>query len=832
MIALLEISLKQPRKTVSFFLLVSLIFIIITINFLQVNTSTDSLINPELDFKKDYSTYKNKFPVLDKNILIKISGKSKEETQKLSKDVFDILKNNNEFANFLFSPTQDKFFKQNFFQFLNNSKKQELITRLYVFQPFISELNQKSKLEGLNNVLELVKKSPEQNEKISKNLIQIFDKFNDSINFEKILDWSDVLSNKKNTEYISFGINSDFLERNNFKLIYETLLEIKKMETETLSIDFTGGVLIDYEEISSVTDGMKLAGLLSLFLVTIILWLAFRNIIFIISLVVSILVGLTITLGITTLTLGSLNLISVSFAVLFIGLTVDFGIQICSRFLEKNILSKKAYLFESIKKISATLFVATIPSMVGFLSFVPTNYTGISELGTISCIGLTVGLITNIFFLPSLISIFPSKFLRNHKVIFINKILYKTYISFFRFRLTLFVFLGLATLFVFLRLPDLVFDSDALNLKNQNLTSVKLAKQLIEENPTSDYIISVIVDENSKKKILDVLKSENVKSFFSYSQIIEDYESEELNYLKFLIGEKSDTFYSSNEEYEEFKENLYFFSQDPNIFLANSASKLLLTINNLDSTQESRKKLQDLLFSEFDILINFIFNLGYTSDNFEEKIPDFYKSRYLTNDRLERYEFFPSKDVSNPKNLEHFVNDVKTIFPNATGMPVVQLEAGKIVISSFKYAFMFSIIFLCLYICFIFKSFKYLFLTFSCLLIATILTLSTILFLNIKINFANMIALPLLYSLGISYPIYYIKRFSELKKIKNVFESNTPNAILISAATTICSFSSLALSEHNGTSSMGLLLFISLTMTFLSAIVILPILISFTEKNN
>ena len=95
-----------------------------------------------------------------------------------------------------------------------------------------------------------------------------------------------------------------------------------------------------------------------------------------------------------------------------------------------------------------------------------------------------------------------------------------------------------------------------------------------------------------------------------------------------------------------------------------------------------------------------------------------------------------------------------------------------------------------------------------------------------------MIALPLLFSLGISYPIYYLKRFYELKKIKNVFESNTPNAILISAATTICSFSSLALSEHNGTSSMGLLLFISLTMTFLSAIIILPILISFTEKNN
>ena len=346
MIAFLEISLKQPKKTICFFLLLSLISIIITINFLQVNTSTDSLINPELDFKKDYSEFKKQFPILDKNILIRISGKSKEETQKLSEDVIDMLENNDEFVDFLFTPSQDKFFKQYFFQFLNNSKKEEFISRLYAFQPFISELNQNPKLEGLNNVLELIKKSPEQNDEISKNLVQIFDKFNQSINFKKILDWSAILSTQKNTEYISFGINSEFLERNNFKVIYEKLFEIKKLEKETSSIDFTGGVLIDYEEISSVTDGIKLAGLMSLFLVTIILWYAFRNITFIISLVISILVGLTITLGITTLTLGSLNLISVSFAVLFIGLTVDFGIQICSRFLEKKTyyLKKNIYL--------------------------------------------------------------------------------------------------------------------------------------------------------------------------------------------------------------------------------------------------------------------------------------------------------------------------------------------------------------------------------------------------------------------------------------------------------------------------------------------------------
>tara|TARA_B100000214_G_C23801416_1_gene550562 strand:- start:397 stop:735 length:339 start_codon:yes stop_codon:yes gene_type:complete len=96
--------------------------------------------------------------------------------------------------------------------------------------------------------------------------------------------------------------------------------------------------------------------------------------------------------------------------------------------------------------------------------------------------------------------------------------------------------------------------------------------------------------------------------------------------------------------------------------------------------------------------------------------------------------------------------------------------------------------------------------------------------LKIHFNFANMIALPLLYSLGISYPIYFIRRIKELKDIDKVIKSSTPKAIIISATTTIASFATLAISQHNGTSSMGILLFISLMMTLLSSIFFLPII--------
>tara|TARA_B100000886_G_scaffold340077_1_gene307804 strand:- start:3 stop:2507 length:2505 start_codon:yes stop_codon:yes gene_type:complete len=834
MITFLKMSLKDSKKTVSFFLLISLLSIIVTINFLQVDTSTDSLINPELKFKKDYTFYKNKYPVLDKNILIKISSESKEESQKITSKVYDLLKDESEFVNFIFSPSNEKFFEKHFFQFLNNSQKEEFITRLYLFQPFISELYQNPKLEGLNNVLELVKKAQEEDSNTSENLTKLFIEFNDSITTGKVVDWSIIFSSKKNTQYISFGINPEFLEENNFGIIYKKLLEIKKLEKKNTSIDFTGGVLIDFEEISSVTDGIKFAGLLSLFFIAIVLWQGFKQIVIIFSLLISILVGLTITLGLTTITLGSLNLISVSFAILFIGLTVDFGIQICSRFLEKKKSPKKSiYLFQSIKSISITLVTAAIPSMVGFISFVPTDYAGISELGIISCIGLLVGLITNVFFLPSLISIFPFKtFLNQESKSSGTNILYRIYLVFFRFRMMLFFFLGLILFFIFFKSSEITFDSDALNLKDQNLVSVRLAKQLIEENPSSDYIVSVLSEEVISQKISEVLKSTNVKSFFSFSQIINNYDSEELEYLKYLIGEESADFYSSLGQFEEFKNNLKFFSEGSNNSLANSSQILFQTLNNLDFSESSFKKFQEILFSEFHILTNFIKNLGEISLDFEKQIPDFYKSKYLTEDNLQRYEFFPSKDVTISKNLESFVNDIKEIFPSATGMPVVQFEAGKIVIDSFKYAFLFSIIFLFVYVYLIFRSLKYLFLTFSCLFFASILTLSTIIFFNLKINFANMIALPLLYSLGISYPIYYLKRYYELKNIKKVFNSNTPSAIFLSAATTICSFSSLALSSHNGTASMGILLFISLTMTFFSALVILPILIQWIYKTD
>ena len=108
------------------FLSLSVISIVTTINFLNVDTSTDSLINKNLAFKVDQANLKNEFKVLNNNILIKISGE-KSEVKKISKLLINDIKNRNELTHY--SPSMDEVFKR-IFTFLNENKKRTDIQTL------------------------------------------------------------------------------------------------------------------------------------------------------------------------------------------------------------------------------------------------------------------------------------------------------------------------------------------------------------------------------------------------------------------------------------------------------------------------------------------------------------------------------------------------------------------------------------------------------------------------------------------------------------------------------------------------------------------------------
>jgi predicted RND superfamily exporter protein len=162
--------------------------------------------------------------------------------------------------------------------------------------------------------------------------------------------------------------------------------------------------------------------------------------------------------------------------------------------------------------------------------------------------------------------------------------------------------------------------------------------------------------------------------------------------------------------------------------------------------------------------------------------------------------------------------------PNAVGAPVVILESGRAVVSSFRDAGVISVVLIGLLLIFILRRMREVLLVFAPLLLAALLTVAASILFNVPFNFANVIVLPLLFGLGVDGGIHLVLREREQNKSADVLHTSTPRAVMFSALTTVGSFSTIALSSHPGTASMGILLSIAIVLTLVCTLLVLPAL--------
>ena len=821
---------EKPKLVIFSFFILTILSIIYSINNLSLITSTEKLISDELNFKIKQQELRKNFPILSNNIIVVIKGEDQKAVNKETKYIIESLKEIESKLDFIFSPNLELFFKKNALLLMDSENKDNLINQLFLSQPYLSEINNSPRLHGLNNLFELILEQININtnaelniEEAINRLDKILRKFSNSMTLKKEVNWKDFFYDTKKENLIILKVKNETLEKEGLNQVYAFLNNLKKREKGNLKINFTGGMVLDFEEVDSVVTGASKAGILSLIFVSIILWIAFRNILIITSLIISLIVGLILTLGLTTIFIGSLNIISVAFAVLFIGISVDFGIQLALRMFELEETLNIKNIKKKIGEISSSLFIVGTTSMIGFLSFIPTNYIGLSELGIISSFGIIIGLLTNMMLLPSLLIFFKVKheYKPKNKMnnIFVQIVNYMSkYHKIYIFVVALILFLA------YISTKDVYFDSDPIKLKDQKAQSVITALELMEKNPSSDYTISVFQREFDKKKISLLKEKKIIKDVFMLSELNLDEEVlDEISYLHFLYNKKNESFFSENKELERFKKILIRIRNLNINSLSQSANLLYKKISEKEIKSKEYEEIQSLWFMEFDFLINDILLVlnGKKIDYYD--IPEFYKERYFSKDGYERIEIIPSADVTNKENLRNFVNLVQDFYPDSTGMPVIQLLAGDVVIESFVYAFTISIIFLFIFTFLIFRRFIFTFFSLIPLFFSALISVIIMKAFKIDLNFANMISLPLLFSLGTSYSIYIVKRAKDYKSIDLMLSSSTPNAVFFSGLTTIGSFGTLSISNHSGTSSMGILLFISLAIAMISCLILLPL---------
>ncbi len=206
-----------------------------------------------------------------------------------------------------------------------------------------------------------------------------------------------------------------------------------------------------------------------------------------------------------------------------------------------------------------------------------------------------------------------------------------------------------------------------------------------------------------------------------------------------------------------------------------------------------------------------------------ESLPAELKERWLSQDGFYRIQVSPKKDLNDLGNLREFIQEAQKIDQDVTDLPVTYLESMNEVVQSFMQAFSIALVAITVLLLIILRNVKDTLLVLLPLLLASVFTAAATVVFNVPFNFANIIALPLLFGLGVDSGIHMVHRLHYLDSTEeNLLGTSEAQGVFYGALTTIFSFSSLAFTSHQGTASMGILLSIGLLMTLICALVVLP----------
>jgi len=597
----------------------------------------------------------------------------------------------------------------------------------------------------------------------------------------------------------------------------------------------TGPVPMADEEFATIKENAAVNATVTIAVVLVILWLALRWARIIFAVFACLVVGLSITAALGMLMVGTLNLISVYFAVLFVGLGVDFGLQFSVRYRAErhNIDDMRGALLQAGSRAGAPLTLAALATAAGFLSFLPTVYKGVSELGLIAGVGMLIAFATSITLLPALLSLLkpPSEpvplgyavlapvdtFLERHRLPILI--------------ITLLVVAAGLPLLYWLR-----FDFNPINLRSPKAESVATYLELKSDPDSGANDIQVLepslaaADQMAAK--LRVLPE--VARVLTLSSFIPDHQQDKLPLIQNAAKTLNPALYPiAASPPPNDAQNVSMMNSTIDVLnrLAGSgngtgavaARRLTAAMTALAKADPAVRQRAEVVFVQplrtaLDDLRSLFKAREITRDN----LPGDLTSQWITADGRARIDVAPKGDANDNATLRQFARAVQSVAPEATEGPISILEARRAVVTAFIEAGACALFSIGILLWITLRRLGDVLLTLVPLLLACVVTLEICVLVDMPLNFANIIALPLLLGVGVAFKIYYIMAWREGQT--NLLQSVLTRAVTFSACTTATAFGSLWFSSHPGTSSMGKLLAISLLTTMAAAALFQPVL--------
>ncbi|CAN7169656.1 MMPL family transporter [Bradyrhizobium sp. LjRoot220] len=814
----------------------------------SINTDINTLISPDLDWRQRDNQFEKAFD-REKLILAVIEAPSPELTGAAAKALSEKLAGDTRNFESVQPLGSGEFFEKSGLLFLPVEEVGKVAGQLEAAAPLIEIMAGDPSIRGLTGALETGLAGIKRGQVKLDNAERPFNLISQTV--ENILSkgtatfsWRELVSDKPLADsdkraFIEFKPKLDYnaLEpgKDATDAIRQAAKELNFASEYGARVRLTGPVPIANEEYATVQDGAIVNGIGTVAIVLVILWMALHSGKIIFAVFVNLFVGLAITTAVGLMMVGSLNLLSIAFAVLFVGLGVDFGIQFSVRYRSERFKNDDLVLAleSAARRSSVPLSLAAMATAAGFLCFLPTDYKGISELGKIAGAGMVVAFITSITTLPALLTLLnpPGEsepvgyaflapvddFLERHRVIIIVG--------------TILVALAGLPLLYFMK-----FDFNPINLRNSRVESIATFLDLRKDPNTGANAINVMTNSEADAKKIEAKleKLPEVLRVMSLDSFVPQDQPAKLKLIAqaakvvdpALNPESVDAAPTDAENVEALKssvDSLRRTAGDGKGPGAAASRRLADALSKLaESTQAVRDKAQGIFVVPLKITFDQLKNTMQAQPVTLKTLPPELVSSWKTKDGLMRVEALPKGDPNDNDVLRKFADAVLAAEPTAIGGPVSILKSGDTVVKAFIHAGIWALIVISLLLWLALRRVTDVLLTLVPLLVAGAVTMEICVLIGLPLNFANIVAWPLMLGIGVAFKIYYVTAWRSGRT--NLLQTSLTRAIFFSALTTATAFGSLWLSSHPGTASMGKLLALSLVTTLAAVLLFQPAL--------
>ncbi|HEY2134113.1 MAG TPA: MMPL family transporter [Acetobacteraceae bacterium] len=815
---------------------------------LGVSTDTDKLFAANLPWRQHNMAYDRDFPQFKDLLVAVVDGTTPEIAETTAADLNAALSADH--VHFLSSrrPDASPYLERNGLLFANQQSLQDVLDRTIDAQPFLGQLVADPSARGLFAALSLLGVGVDQGQANLASFRPALTAFHQSLaaaaaGHPTPLSWQLLLGGKLAEQagphhFVLAQPKLDYgaLEPGGAatQAIRDAAAKLEFVRDGMAHVRITGSVALSDEEFATVAQGAVAGTIGSALLIALWLILAVRSWRLILPILGTLGLGLLLTSGFAAIAVGTLNLISVAFAILFVGIAVDFAIQFSVRYREQRVQAPDPAeaLRATAGLVGPQVLTAATAAAAGFLAFVPTAFSGVAELGLIAGVGMLIAFCCTITILPAALTLCRPR-AEAHEIGFAWGDTLEAFLS--RGRVVVLSVFAILAMAGALLLPHLTFDSDPLHTKNPNTEAMRTLQDLMNSPFTNPYSVDILTPS---EQVADALATRlsalpltadviTLSSFVPKDQtpklaLIEDAEN--------ILG---DTLAPRSPAAPVTPSDIRLAAQTALKAIDHALPKLakddpLVAISGdlhtLESAPDATLMAANAALTRFLPMQLERLRVALTAKPVTSAdIPQSIARDWRLPDGQVRVQALAKPQARDSVGLGAFVAQVTTVTPDAGGSAVTIVRTAATIVGAFRSAAIGALIAIAIILAFMLRRVMDVALVLAPLLLSGLMTVVVAILFSVSLNFANIIALPLLLGVGVSFNIYFVMNWRHGHS--RFLGTATARAILFSALTTGTAFGSLALSRHPGTASLGTLLLISLGCTLVSTLFFMPTLL-------